>query len=89
MRSTLETVNVWQNHAAGPVPHTDRARRSEVVVGDGLVLTRDSRAGYGLHAFVAGEMRRIGTYSSTADAWQAVDEIDAEAMARRAARRRG
>ena len=89
MRSSLEIVNVWQDHAAGPVAYSSLDRRSEVVVGEGLVLTRDANAGYALHAFVDGEMRHIGSYDSTAEAWQAIDQIDAGEIAPRDTRRYG
>ncbi len=69
MRSTVETV--------APVePATETRSAGEVVLGNGLILNRRGTS-YEIHTFYNGRPRPVGNFSSAADAWCALDALDA------------
>jgi hypothetical protein len=70
MRSETETREV----TATPVCEVQSD--SETVLGFGLILNR-RRGSYQLHSFRDGRPESVGTFGSAADAWRALDELDA------------
>jgi hypothetical protein len=64
-------------HLRSPASLTaERDRFAGSVVGGGLALTIDPGQRITLHELTPGASRRIGSFSSAADAWRAIDEID-------------
>jgi hypothetical protein len=54
---------------------TESERKTDQVLGGGLLLTNDER-GITLHTLNISGSGLLGTYASAAEAWRAVDEFD-------------
>jgi hypothetical protein len=52
------------------------AIRHRGVIGNGLVPSHDATGRLLPHEIVAGQSRRLRSYTSAADAWRAIDVID-------------
>jgi hypothetical protein len=48
----------------------------EILVGGGLVMSRDRDGRFVLHAFIDGETRCVGRYHDALAAWDAIDRLD-------------
>jgi hypothetical protein len=71
-------------HDGGPVrqlarPETavDDLNLSEAVLGDGLMLGRQGSGELTIHTIDGGRASLLGSFASAADAWRALDELDA------------
>jgi hypothetical protein len=53
------------------------ADRSRPVVGSDLILTHTREGEIALYALRDGAMSAVGTFENPADAWRALDELDA------------
>ena len=47
------------------------------VIGDGLMLRRDGREAVTIHTVEGGRARLLGSFPTAAEAWRALDDLDA------------
>jgi hypothetical protein len=76
MNTTLNLNPVPYPSEAEGVP-ADSLDLRGAIIGPGLALSEDSNGRLVLHTLTGGRASKLGTFDNAADAWRALDELDA------------